>query len=188
MGSSWTKDRTHVSCIGRQILYHWAARETLVVVGGGVGGVCVLILHVQEQRSEISLCFLSFVLLAVRSTVMSARGAESSFKQQDFPSLRNSSLLPPAHPLQPWSLFLNLSPKSPLLLSSWWTLCGMFVMSCGGCCPNINSCIQERRGWFEEAGQPATVFSSTHWLMSANFLFWQEAKWGLLSSSWCNFF
>ena len=25
--SSWPKDRTSVSCIGRQILYHWASRE-----------------------------------------------------------------------------------------------------------------------------------------------------------------
>ena len=28
-GSSWTKDWTHVSCIGRQILYHWVSREAL---------------------------------------------------------------------------------------------------------------------------------------------------------------
>ena len=25
-GSSWTKDWTHVSCVGRQILHHWATR------------------------------------------------------------------------------------------------------------------------------------------------------------------
>ena len=25
--SSWTKDRTHVACIGRRILYHWTSRE-----------------------------------------------------------------------------------------------------------------------------------------------------------------
>ena len=25
-GSSWPRDQTHVSCIGRQILYHWATR------------------------------------------------------------------------------------------------------------------------------------------------------------------
>ena len=29
MGSSWIRDRTHVSCIGRQILNHWANREAL---------------------------------------------------------------------------------------------------------------------------------------------------------------
>ena len=26
-GSSWSRDRTHVSCIGRWIFYHWATRE-----------------------------------------------------------------------------------------------------------------------------------------------------------------
>ena len=29
MGSSWTRDRTHASCIGRWLLYHWATREDL---------------------------------------------------------------------------------------------------------------------------------------------------------------
>ena len=28
-GSSWPRNWTHVSCIGRQILYHWASREAL---------------------------------------------------------------------------------------------------------------------------------------------------------------
>ena len=28
-GSSWPRDRTHVSCIGRQILYHWVTWEAL---------------------------------------------------------------------------------------------------------------------------------------------------------------
>ena len=28
-GSSWPKDQAHVSCIGRQILHHWATRETV---------------------------------------------------------------------------------------------------------------------------------------------------------------
>ena len=28
-GCSWSRDQTHVSCIGRQILYHWATREAL---------------------------------------------------------------------------------------------------------------------------------------------------------------
>ena len=30
VGTSWTRDRTHVFCIGRQILYHWATREASV--------------------------------------------------------------------------------------------------------------------------------------------------------------
>ena len=29
--SSWPGDRTHVSCISRQILYHWATREALII-------------------------------------------------------------------------------------------------------------------------------------------------------------
>ena len=29
VGSSWTRDQTHVSCIGRQSLYHWTIREAL---------------------------------------------------------------------------------------------------------------------------------------------------------------
>jgi len=28
-GSSWPRDQTHISCINRQILYHWATWETL---------------------------------------------------------------------------------------------------------------------------------------------------------------
>ena len=31
VGSSWIRDRTHVSCIGRQILYHWTTREALLL-------------------------------------------------------------------------------------------------------------------------------------------------------------
>ena len=30
--SSWPRDRTHVSCIGQAILYHWAASEALGVL------------------------------------------------------------------------------------------------------------------------------------------------------------
>ena len=29
VGSSWTRDRTHVPCIGRRILNHWTTREVL---------------------------------------------------------------------------------------------------------------------------------------------------------------
>ena len=30
-GSSWARDWTHVSCIGRLILYHWATREACML-------------------------------------------------------------------------------------------------------------------------------------------------------------
>ena len=29
VGSSWIRDQTHVSCTGKQILYHWATRKAL---------------------------------------------------------------------------------------------------------------------------------------------------------------
>ena len=32
MGSSRPRDKTHISCIGRQILYHWATKEAYRVV------------------------------------------------------------------------------------------------------------------------------------------------------------
>ena len=32
VGSSWTSDWTGVSCIGRQILYHWTTREALHIL------------------------------------------------------------------------------------------------------------------------------------------------------------
>ena len=40
-GSSQPRDQTHVSCIGRQILYLWSNRETLFTIlqWGRVGGV-----------------------------------------------------------------------------------------------------------------------------------------------------
>ena len=31
-GSSQPRDQTHISCIGRQVLYHWATREALMIV------------------------------------------------------------------------------------------------------------------------------------------------------------
>ena len=37
-GSSWPSDRTRVSCIGRQILYHWATREAWSRRGEGARG------------------------------------------------------------------------------------------------------------------------------------------------------
>ena len=31
-GSSWPRDQTHVSCVGRWILYHWVSREALLLL------------------------------------------------------------------------------------------------------------------------------------------------------------
>ena len=46
-GSSWPRDQTHVSCIGRQILCHWATRE------------------VHSVRKQMFLCILNVFLLSV---------------------------------------------------------------------------------------------------------------------------
>ena len=50
-GSSWKRDQTHVSCIGRQILYHWTTWEVpyYFTLGGrrGKRGSTTLILGVQ---------------------------------------------------------------------------------------------------------------------------------------------
>ena len=32
MGSSQTRDRTHIACIGRLILNHWTTREVVVTI------------------------------------------------------------------------------------------------------------------------------------------------------------
>ena len=42
MGSSCIRDGVHVSCTGRQILYHWATREALSDESGGVGEIRIL--------------------------------------------------------------------------------------------------------------------------------------------------
>ena len=48
MGSSWTRDWTHVPYIGRQILYHWTTREALIIdfFGGCHSDWCELLIVV----------------------------------------------------------------------------------------------------------------------------------------------
>ena len=72
VGSSQTWDRTHVSCIGRQILYHWASRKALnhgcFVALDIILYVCPSINHgPYTRRIESSwrqgLCFVCWLLL-----------------------------------------------------------------------------------------------------------------------------
>ena len=42
VGSSWIKDRTRVSCVGRWILYHWATREAWTPVPWRVNSYLML--------------------------------------------------------------------------------------------------------------------------------------------------
>ena len=43
-GSSWHRDQTHISCIGRQILYWWATREPWMCLN------CIIVMF---ARSEV---------------------------------------------------------------------------------------------------------------------------------------
>ena len=63
-GSSWTKDQTHVLCIGRQILYHWATWEAhvlfrylifLCITINTICFVCIYV-HMWEGVRERSYC------------------------------------------------------------------------------------------------------------------------------------
>ena len=53
MGSSWPRDRTHVPCIGRWILYHWATSEAPIPPYSTLNAiaitVCVLLLHFDQK-------------------------------------------------------------------------------------------------------------------------------------------
>ena len=66
--SSWTRDRTHVLCTGRQILNHWTTREVLfnVCLWSPIPelGTPVRLLNIAEY---ILLSFLSIFLFKVRS-------------------------------------------------------------------------------------------------------------------------
>ena len=37
VGSSWSRDTTHVPCIGRQILNHWTTKEVLARFSSSIG-------------------------------------------------------------------------------------------------------------------------------------------------------
>ena len=53
MGSSWPRNRTHVSCTGRWILYHWATSEAPIppysTLNAIATTVCVLLLHFEQK-------------------------------------------------------------------------------------------------------------------------------------------
>ena len=55
VGSSQTRDRTHVSCIGRHILYHWATREAFEFIFKGriIVNNVVFVSAVQHLESTI---------------------------------------------------------------------------------------------------------------------------------------
>ena len=65
-GSSWTRNQTWVSCIGRQILYHWATREARLFV------YFVLLLECWYFSNQFLRTFISFVLPFLWQTVFNS--------------------------------------------------------------------------------------------------------------------
>ena len=63
-GSSRPKDQTHVSCIGRRILYHWATREAFTVPFGltqtGAGGLAMTKLSPHYCQNRALTCLWYF--------------------------------------------------------------------------------------------------------------------------------
>ena len=59
LGSSWTRDRTHVSCIGRQILYHWTTREAPSSIFFFLNNIKLdsVVFLKELRRNSISECF-----------------------------------------------------------------------------------------------------------------------------------
>ena len=51
-GSSWPRDWTHVSCIGRQVLHHWASREARVTGTVWLFSVCLYVQLILTRRSS----------------------------------------------------------------------------------------------------------------------------------------
>ena len=61
VGSSWTRDRTHVPCIARHILNHWTTREVpfvhfLIKLSAFLLMSCKHSLHILEARHFIRYC------------------------------------------------------------------------------------------------------------------------------------
>ena len=62
-GSSWPRDQTHISCIGRRILYHWAAWEVhctcITVLKAKFEGLSLTFLKCSTSGSHNILGFIS---------------------------------------------------------------------------------------------------------------------------------
>ena len=77
-GSSWNWDRTHVSCRGRQILYHWATREV-----PGVRPLTLTLLHVQLFKKSPN-CLRDWLYSFSFSTLISPYSQQNLFWKKFF--------------------------------------------------------------------------------------------------------
>ena len=67
MGSSWPRAWTHISCTGRQILYHWATREALNDFLKVIFSCWNLVFS--PSKSSEALCYLRIALNSIGKVV-----------------------------------------------------------------------------------------------------------------------
>ena len=109
MESSWTRDRTHVSCISRQILIHWSTREVLGAILKGV-----------PKYSVIKIQTVSMQYFFKSKLIQKAHNEQNT--ESDFP---------PAEPSLT-HLILILDPSAPTVIQNVEIL---FIMDWGASQP-----------------------------------------------------
>ena len=87
-GASWPRDRTHVSCIGRRILYHWAIREAQDIIASIIR--CF-------PNSHFSFFFADTISVLLCSTIYSEKARRVDLILR---SLGNTTLIPEVIPLE----------------------------------------------------------------------------------------
>ena len=81
--SSWTRDWIHVSCIGRQILIHWATREVLLT---GILKATTMSFHIDQTLFWV-INFIMPVLYAYERRLYTQLKAEAKCKQKKYKML-----------------------------------------------------------------------------------------------------
>ena len=103
--SSQLRDRTHVSCIGRQVLYHWATREVLIFVSLYDG-----IRRIYNYRSNVWLFSSTLLVLTELLTIAIKKVCLRTILSFDNPCLSTWHLLQDINLFPPMTLicsFLN---------------------------------------------------------------------------------
>ena len=67
VGSSWTRNQTHVPCLGRWILYHWATRDAPLFLLL----TCRSSLYILDTTSLSNLCFVNILSQSVACLLIS---------------------------------------------------------------------------------------------------------------------
>ena len=111
-GSSWPRDQTRVSCIGRQILCHWATREAW-----------------SEHKSKVPQSFASLTHHTYRMSI------QSYTKGRDWFQGRTRNHCIPIHKIKPLKetvqhgfcfFTIKLSDYHLIFLQSIWMFCSIY--------------------------------------------------------------